>query len=124
MKWSRGLPFETALKREVPSGMRPLPCVARILPQRFVLPERQNLHSRHSGVLWGGGKVRVWFLFLLMVGWRGDLGGTGRNVRAHSLKCDNIVARFHARNTLADGFNNACAFMAEDDGEGAFRVFA
>jgi hypothetical protein len=39
------------LKRDVPSGMTPLPWVARILPQRFVLPDLQNLHSLHSGVL-------------------------------------------------------------------------
>lgn len=51
MKCSRSLPLH--LKREVPSGMTPLPWVARILPQRLVLPERQNLHSPHSGVLMG-----------------------------------------------------------------------
>ena len=49
MKWRRSWPLH--LKREVPSGITPLPCVARIFPQRLVLPERQNLHSRHSGVL-------------------------------------------------------------------------
>ncbi len=49
MKCSRSLP--RALNREVPSGMTPLPWVARILPQRFVLPDLQNLHSPHSGVL-------------------------------------------------------------------------
>lgn len=51
MKWSKSLPLH--LKREVPSGITPLPCVARILPQRFVLPDLQNLHSLHSGVLGG-----------------------------------------------------------------------
>lgn len=51
MKWRRSLPL--ALNREVPSGMTPLPWVARILPQRFVLPDLQNLHSPHSGVLHG-----------------------------------------------------------------------
>jgi hypothetical protein len=39
------------VKREVPSGMTPRPWVARILPQRLVLPDLQNLHSLHSGVL-------------------------------------------------------------------------
>ena len=72
----------------------------------------------------GGVKLSGCFLFLLVAGWRGDLGGIGCDERARSLKCDDIVARFHARNTLADGLNNACAFMTEDDGEGAFRVFA
>ena len=57
MKCRRSLPLH--LKREVPSGMTPLPWVARILPQRFVLPERQNLQSRHSGVLERGGRRGV-----------------------------------------------------------------
>src|SRR5688500_4924903 len=37
-------------KRLVPSGIKPLPCVARIATQRFVLPDLQNLHFLHSGV--------------------------------------------------------------------------
>src|SRR4249919_2362291 len=37
-------------KREVPSGIRPLPCVARTFWHRLVLPDLQNLHSRHSAV--------------------------------------------------------------------------
>ena len=49
MKCSSSLPLH--LKRDVPSGMTPLPWVALILPQRFVLPDLQNLHSPHSGVL-------------------------------------------------------------------------
>src|ERR1700712_2306250 len=52
MKCSSSLPWH--LKRELPSGITPLPCVARILPHRFVLPDLQNLHSPHSGVLGGG----------------------------------------------------------------------
>ena len=36
--------------REVPSGIRPWPCVARIAVQRLVLRDRQDGHSRHSGV--------------------------------------------------------------------------
>jgi len=31
--------------------MTPFPWVALILPQRLVLPDLQNLHSLHSGVL-------------------------------------------------------------------------
>jgi len=49
MKCRSSLPLH--LNREVPSGMTPLPWVALILPQRFVLPDLQNLHSPHSGVL-------------------------------------------------------------------------
>ena len=48
MKWKIGLPFFE--KRLVPSGIKPLPCVARIAWHRFVLPDLQNLHCLHSGV--------------------------------------------------------------------------
>src|SRR5215469_16744341 len=44
------LPIE---KRLVPSGITPLPCVARMAVQRLVLRERQDLHCRHSGVYSG-----------------------------------------------------------------------
>jgi len=37
-------------KRLVPSGINPLPWVARIAWHRLVLPDRQNLHVPHSGV--------------------------------------------------------------------------
>ncbi|MNJ79865.1 hypothetical protein D3C77_780370 [compost metagenome] len=37
----------------VPSGIRPLPWVARMAWHRLVLPERQNLHLPHSGVYSG-----------------------------------------------------------------------
>jgi hypothetical protein len=37
-------------KRLLPSGMTPLPCVARIAVHRFERRERQVLHCRHSGV--------------------------------------------------------------------------
>lgn len=49
MKCNRSRPLER--KREVPSGMTPFPWVVRILPQRLVLPDLQNLQSPHSGVL-------------------------------------------------------------------------
>ena len=39
--------------REVASGIRPLPWVARIAWHRLVLRDRQNLHCRHSGVYSG-----------------------------------------------------------------------
>ena len=38
---------------EVLSGIRPWPCVARIAPQRLVLPDTQNLQAPHSGVYKG-----------------------------------------------------------------------
>src|SRR5450755_2673398 len=37
-------------KRDVPSGIRPLPWVTRIFWQRLVLPDLQYSHSPHSGV--------------------------------------------------------------------------
>ena len=37
-------------KRDVPSGITPWPWVARIAVQRLVLRDRQEGHSRHSGV--------------------------------------------------------------------------
>src|ERR1700724_900719 len=40
-------------KREVPSGIRPCPWVARIAVQRLVLRDRQDGHCRHSGVYRG-----------------------------------------------------------------------
>ena len=40
-------------KRLVPSGIRPLPWVARMAWHRLVLPDRQYLHLRHSGVYSG-----------------------------------------------------------------------
>ncbi len=39
-----------AAKRDVPSGMTPLPCVDRIAVHRFERCDRQVLHCRHSGV--------------------------------------------------------------------------
>ncbi len=34
----------------LPSGINPRPCVARIAVHRLVLPDRHDLHCRHSGV--------------------------------------------------------------------------
>src|SRR6185503_19556254 len=49
--------------REVPSGIRPWPCVARIAVQRLVLRDRQDGHCRHSGVYSG----MTWSPFLTLV---------------------------------------------------------
>ena len=43
IKWKSCLPLQ--VKREVPSGMTPLPCVALILLQRLVLGDLHILHS-------------------------------------------------------------------------------
>ena len=52
MKWCSGVPSADTAKREVPSGITPCPCVARILGQRLVLGEMQKMQSEplHCGV--------------------------------------------------------------------------
>jgi hypothetical protein len=35
-----------------------------------------------------------------------------------------VVARLDGSDAFADGFDNACAFVAENNGEGTFGVFA
>jgi hypothetical protein len=35
-----------------------------------------------------------------------------------------VVARLHVGDALADRLDDACAFVSQDDGEGAFGVFA
>ena len=107
MKCRRSFPLH--LKREVPSGMTPLPCVARIFPQRLVFPERQNLHSRHSGVLREG---------------ICQLVDPDQGFARLILECYDMVARFDRGDAFANGFNDTGALMAEDDGKGALGVFA
>src|SRR6218665_1852290 len=50
-------------KRVVPSGITPLPCVARTATHRLVLPLLQNRHSPHSavysGITWSPGLTLV-----------------------------------------------------------------
>lgn len=45
IKWAIDWPLQ--VKRDVLSGIRPLPWVARILLHKFVLGDLQNLHSLH-----------------------------------------------------------------------------
>src|SRR5690606_2070297 len=56
-----GLPWYE--KRVVPSGIRPLPWVARTATHRLVLPDLQNRHSPHSavyrGMTWSPGATLV-----------------------------------------------------------------
>src|SRR3546814_6975094 len=50
-------------KRLLPSGITPLPWVARTATHRLVLPDLQNSHSRHSavyrGITWSPGATLV-----------------------------------------------------------------
>src|SRR5882724_6197092 len=65
-------------KRLVPSGMRPLPWVARMAVHRFVLRDRQDLHCRHSGVYSG----MTWSPFFTLV--TEDCGKEAFRIRARA----------------------------------------
>lgn len=45
MKWKMVEPSFLRVNREVPSGITPLPCVARILGHRFVFDDWQKMHD-------------------------------------------------------------------------------
>lgn len=105
MKWSSSLPLQ--VKREVPSGITPLPCVARILPQRLVLPDLQNLHSLHSGVL---GVLASWF--------------RRRGRRESLLECYDVVAGLDGGDPRADGLDDTGSLVTEDDGESTLGVLS
>ena len=103
IKWRRSLPLH--LNLEVPSGMTPLPWVARILPQRLVLPDLQNLHSLHSGVL--------------------STSVTGLCLEHENiLERNNVVSDLHVGNTLSNGLNNAGTLVPQNNGEGAFGILS
>src|SRR5690606_9039865 len=61
MSWYSGLPSYE--KRVLPSGITPLPWVARTATHRLVLPDLQNSHSPHSavysGITWSPGLTLV-----------------------------------------------------------------
>ena len=87
--------------------MTPLPWVARILPQRLVLPDLQNLHSLHSGVL------------------ESSLGTVSNQTDGERiLEGNDVVARLYVCDTLADRFDDTGALVTENDGEGAFGILA
>jgi hypothetical protein len=93
------------LKREVPSGMTPLPCVARILPQRLVFPDLQNLHSLHSGVLTAVSSRRIF-------------------VSDYILEGNDVVTGLYVCDALTNGLDNTSTLVPEDDGESTLRVLA
>lgn len=104
MKCNNSLPLH--LNREVPSGMTPLPWVARILPQRFVLPDLQNLHSPHSGVL----KRQIV-----------SSATSCFNIR-DILECHNVVSRLHIRHTFTNRLDDSSAFMTKNYWERPFGI--
>lgn len=80
--------------------------MARILPHRLVLPDLQNLHSLHSGVLESVSRF-------LVLRWLG-----------YVLESNNVVARFYVCNALANGLDNASTLVPENDGESTLGVLA
>lgn len=106
IKCSTSLPLH--LKRLVPSGMTPLPWVARILPQRLVLPDLQNLHSLHSGVL-----------DALVLDVKLESGSIGR-----ILEADDGVAGLDVGDALTNRLDDAGALVSEDNGESALGILA
>ena len=112
MKWSSSFPLH--LNLEVPSGITPLPWVALILPQRLVLPDLQNLHSLHSGVLCHSTISSV----------REENSGLGWKVGLDldSLKSDNVVSWLDGGHTLADGFDDTSSLVSKHNGESSLRV--
>jgi hypothetical protein len=69
------------------------------------LPDLQNLHSLHSGVL---EDVRL------------VLQGCGGGI----LECDDIVANLYVCNALADRLNDTGTLVTEDNGECALGVLS
>ena len=64
MKWKMGLPVAALVNRGVPSGITPLPCVARMAEHRFVVlapVARQWMHLRADaegeGAMWGARNI-------------------------------------------------------------------
>lgn len=51
MKWNRLFPLH--VKRDVPSGITPRPCVSRMREHTLVFGLRQNLQSLHCGMYSG-----------------------------------------------------------------------
>jgi hypothetical protein len=94
MKWSRGLPLQE--KREVPSGMTPLPWVVLILPQRLVLPDLQSLHSLHSGLL-------VVLLAKVVICF---------DIEVDILKSNDSIAGLDIRHSGSDALDNTRAFVS------------
>ena len=86
-------------KREVPSGMRPLPWVVRMLAQRLVLPDLQSLHLVHSGLL-----VSLVLVFLEI--------GRCFDIEVDILKGNDIVARLDVGHSRSDALDDTGTFMS------------
>ena len=110
IKCSSSLPLH--LNRDVPSGMTPFPCVALILPQRFVLPDLQNLHSPHSGVLERKNSNVSVSPFERRWSWNSIL------------ESHNIIPRFHVSDAFANRLYDTSALMTEDYGECSLWVLS
>jgi hypothetical protein len=105
MKWRISCPLH--LNRVVLSGITPLPCVARILPQRlvwWVLNQYWNLSETSWTNLAGLAELALF-----------TLGG----VESHD-----VIPRLDICDTATDGLHDARSFVPEDNGESTFGVLA
>jgi hypothetical protein len=101
MKCSKGLPLHE--KRDVPSGMTPLPWVVLILPQRFVFPDLHSLHSLHSGLL--DGIVSSDLIY-------GDAVGVCLGIGMNILEGNDSLARLDICHSRSDAFDDTSTFMS------------
>ena len=104
IKWSKSLPLH--LNLDVPSGITPFPCVALIFPQRFVLPDLQNLHSLHSGVLHKSSVTAF------------------RDQVADILKRNNVISRLDRGDALPNGFYDTSTLMAKNNRESSLGILS
>lgn len=99
----------------MPSGMTPFPWVALILPQRFVLPDLQSLHSPHSGLLvetvshWTG---------------VGDVEKIRLGNVLYVLKSDDIIAGLDVGHIRSNALNDTGAFVSKHDRKSTLGVLA
>lgn len=70
------------------------------------MPDLQNLHSRHSGVL------------QLSVDCRAEIGA------GNVLESDDVVADLNGGHALADGLDNTGTLVTEDNGESTLGILA
>lgn len=94
------------LNLEVPSGITPFPWVALILPHKLVLPDLQNLHSLHSGVL-EDVSVKSHFGHKVII-----------------LESYDMISWLNRSNTLTNGLDNTSSLVSKDNWESTLGVFS
>lgn len=84
----------------MPSGMRPLPWVVRILAQRLVLLDLQSLHCLHSGLL-----VSLVLVFC-------KTGRCSDDIEDDILKCNDIIAGLDVGHSGSDALDDTGTFVS------------